>query len=251
MEGDARLPDEIPVLVPVGHVADDVERLTRADHRERADVRAERPERRPPDVDDLDSVAPLRVAVDDGELHPVESGEVDLLNLRRGHDHEVDVAHARIEAAGDRRPVEVDPDKVAAEDGANAGNQCLEERFQRRVVAVHRARFGVGARSVNHRVQASSRVCQPARARKCPSLGGTGPRALGFESRVHRAMLRRRVHPCMQAAGRQADWHLGSGLRTRRCWRSFQTSPSTNGRWTVPTRVGLSASSSNTSPRVT
>jgi hypothetical protein len=42
-------------------------------------VRAKRPERRPSYVDDPESVAPVPVAANDVELHPIETGEVDLL----------------------------------------------------------------------------------------------------------------------------------------------------------------------------
>src|SRR5450759_5541508 len=78
VEGDSGLPDEIPVLEPQnGPFVPQVERLARADHRERTRARPERPERGPPDVDDLDPVVPYRVAANEVAVRATQTFEVD------------------------------------------------------------------------------------------------------------------------------------------------------------------------------
>ena len=60
-------------------------------------------------------------------MHPLQTGEVERRDRRRGHRHQIEVAHPRIEAARDRGPIQIDPAKIGTKHGMDVGNQGVEQ----------------------------------------------------------------------------------------------------------------------------
>src|SRR5438046_9059290 len=112
VERYAGLLDLIPAQQPVGNVAHDMEGLARTDHGEPARVGPEDRERRTTDIRDVDAVLPIGVVSQEVPVHRFEAGHVEILDLPRGDCHQIDIAHARVEAAGDRRSVEVQTHEI-------------------------------------------------------------------------------------------------------------------------------------------
>src|SRR5688500_14930461 len=90
-----------------------------------------------------------------------------------GHDHDVDIAPVRLEAAQRERAVEIDPDQVVAQDRSHSGQQLLQERVDVRVGRRCHART---PRDVTGRARAPRPACPP-RTPAPGSAAGSGTSA--------------------------------------------------------------------------
>jgi len=82
-------------------------------------------------------------------VHPAETSEVDGFDVPRGDRDQIEVADPGIEAARHIGSIQVDPDQVSPEDGAEVRDQSFEKSFRHRIVGVHESSFGVSVLAVN------------------------------------------------------------------------------------------------------
>ena len=75
-------------------------------------------------------------------MHVSEACDVERCGLLRGDRDYVDVAHFRVEAAGNPRAIDVEPDEVIAELVADLQGQGCYEVCRRACFVVHPLRFG-------------------------------------------------------------------------------------------------------------